>query len=89
MQLQFDLKHETYVVSVGSVSFFALPSFSLLNIDVYLFLRPQVFGLIAEEAFIKVPAKYLDFADVFSPDLASKLPKYTKIKNHAIKLVDG
>ena len=51
--------------------------------------RPQIAGLIAEEAPTKVPAKYADFADVFSPDLASELPEHTGINDHAIKLVDG
>ena len=45
--------------------------------------------MIAEEALTKVPAKYLNFADVFSPDLAFKLPKHIGINNHAIELVDG
>ena len=37
---------------------------------------------------MKVP-KYLDFANIFSRDLASELPKHTGINDHAIKLVDG
>ena len=45
--------------------------------------------MIAKEALTKVPAKYSDFADIFSPDLASKFPKHTGISNHAIELVDG
>ena len=51
--------------------------------------RPQVSGLIAEKAPTKVPAKYSDFADVFSPDLISKLPEHTGINDHVIELVDG
>ncbi len=35
-----------------------------------------------------MPDKYTDFADVFSPKLATKLPEYTGINNHAIELVD-
>ena len=38
---------------------------------------------------MKIPTEYLDFADVFSLDLASELPKYTGINDHAIELVDG
>ena len=38
---------------------------------------------------MKVPAKYLDFADIFSADLASELPKHTGINDHAIKLVNS
>ena len=82
-----DLEHETYVVQVGSISSDASPSSSLL--DVHLFQRPQISGLIAEEAFIKVLAEYSDFADVFSLDLASKLFEYIGINNHAIELVDS
>ena len=80
-----DPEHETYVVHVGSVRSNASPSSSPL--DVHPSRRPQISGLIAEEAPTKVPAKYLDFADVFSPDLASKLPEYTGINDHAIELV--
>ena len=51
--------------------------------------RPQIAGLIAEEAPTKVPVEYADFADVFSPDLASELFEHTGINDHAIELVDG
>ncbi len=37
---------------------------------------------------IKVPSEYADFADVFSPKLATKLPEHIRINNHVIKLVD-
>ena len=76
-----DPESETFVVHVAS------PSFSPLN--VYSFCRPQIAGLIAKKAFIKVSAKYLDFADVFFSDLVSELFKHTAINNHAIKLVDS
>ena len=81
-----DLEHESYVVHVGLVSSDELPS-SLL--DVHPSRRLQLSGLIAEEAPTKVLAEYLDFADVFSPDLASELPEHTGINNHAIDLVDS
>ena len=45
--------------------------------------------LIAEEAPTKVPAKYSNFVNVFSPDLASELSEHTKINDHAIELTDG
>ena len=38
---------------------------------------------------MKVPNKYLDFADGLFSDLASELPEYTRIIDHAIELVDG
>ena len=84
-----DLEHETYVVHVGSVSSNTSPSSSPLVPDVHPFHRPQVSDLIAKEAPTKVSAEYLDFADVFSPDLASELPKHTRINDHAFKLVDS
>ena len=37
----------------------------------------------------KVSNKYVNFADVFFPDLASKLPEHTEINDYAIKLVDS
>ena len=45
--------------------------------------------MIAEKAPTKVLVKYLNFADVFSPDLAFELPKHTRINDHAIELVNG
>ena len=66
----------------------SIPSRLHLSI-VHPFLRPQIFSLIAKAAPIKVPAEYLDFADVFSPDLASELPEHTEINNHTIELVEG
>ena len=84
-----DPEHETYAVHVGSVSSDASPSSSApqLKLDVHPSRKPQISGLIAKEAPTKVPAKYSDFADVFSPDLASKLLKHTGINDHAIELV--
>ena len=38
---------------------------------------PQIDDLIAKEAPTKVLAEYANFADVFSPDLTSELPKHT------------
>ena len=77
-----DLEHETFVVHVASLS--STP----LDADVHLSRRSQIAGLIAEEAPTKVPAKYADFADVFSPDLESELPEHTGINDYAIELVD-
>ena len=79
-----DPEYETYVVHVASLS-----STPLASPDVYPFRRPLISVLIAEEAPIKVLAKYLDFAYIFSLNLASKLPEYTGINDHAIELVEG
>ena len=56
---------------------------------VYPSLRPQRTSLIAKEAPTKVPVKYANFADVFSPDLASKLPEHAGVNNHVIKLINA
>ena len=63
-------------------------SLSSISLDVHSSRRSQISGLIVKEASIKVPDKYANFADIFSSDLASKLSDHTKIKDHAIKLVD-
>ena len=84
-----DLEHETYVVHIGSVSFDVSSSSSPLELDVHSSRKLQVSGLIAEEAPTMVLAKYSDFADVFSPDLLSELPKHIRINDHAIEPVES
>ena len=84
-----DPESETFVVHIASLSSDASLSSSPLELNIYPSRRPQVSGLIAKEASTKVPAEYLDFADVFSSNLASELPEYTGINDHAIKLVDS
>ena len=94
-----DPEHETYVVHVASldvhpsrrpqISSLIAEEAPVASLDVNPSRRPQISGLIAEEALPKVPAEYSDFADIFSPDLASELPEYNGINNHAIELVEG
>ena len=50
--------------------------------------RTQIAYLKVDEALTKILSKYTYFADVFSPKLAVKLPKYTEINNHTIELID-
>ena len=82
-------KSETFVVYVALLSSVASPSSSPLELNVHPSRRPQVSGLIVEEALTKIPAEYSDFADVFPPDLVSKFSKHTRTNNHAIELVDS
>ena len=85
-------KYETfivYVTSFESTPFVASLNSTLLNADIHLFCESQIFDLIAKKALTKASNKYVDFANVFSLDLISKLPKYTRINNHTIKLVDS
>ena len=81
----FDLEHETYIVHVASLSSTPLVTF----LDVHPSQEPQISGLIAKEAPIKVSAKYLDFVDVFSPDLAIELSEHTEINTYTIDLEES
>ena len=76
-------------MSLSSTPLVASLDSTPFNADVHPSRRPQISGLIAKEALTKVSAEYIDFADVFSPDLASELPKHTGTKDHAIELVDA
>ena len=80
-----DPGYETFIVHVASLESFS----STQEDDVHLSRRAQIAPLVANEAPTSIPTKYSDFADVFSPELASELPKYTGINDHAIKLVDN
>ena len=84
-----DSEHEIYVVHVGSVSSVKSSSSSPLALDIHPLRRPQIDGLIAEEAPMKVLAEYTDLANVFSPNLASELPEHIGINDHSIKLVNA
>ena len=84
-----DSKHETYVVHIAFLKSTLLISFRSTLLNVNIFQRPQISDLIVEEAATKVPTEYSDFIDVFFPDLASELLKYTGINDHTIELVDG
>ena len=84
-----DPKYETYVVYIAFLSSTPLTSFESAPLNIHLFWRPQISGLIAKEIPTKVSTQYSDFVNVFSLDLASKLSKHTGINDHAIKLVNG
>ena len=83
-----DLEYETFVIHVASL-FNASFSSILLNANIYPFCKPQIADLIAGKAFTKISNKYIDFADIFFPDLVSKLLRHTGINDYAIKLVDS
>ena len=77
----FDLEYKTFVVHVASLN--STP------FNIYLFWKLQIFGLIAEEASTKISDKYINFVDIFSLNLVSKLPKYIGINDYTIELVEG
>lgn len=43
----------------------------------------------ADEAPTTIPAKYSNYADVFSPEAAAELPEHTGMNDHAIELEEG
>lgn len=60
-----------------------------LEIAIYLSCQAQIALLKASKAFITVPKKYLDHANVFSEKLATMLLEHTKINTHAINIKEG
>ena len=76
------MEHEVFVVYVAA-----------LNIDLsdemHLLRKAQIAYLKVDETPTKVLSKYANFADVFSSKLAVEFPKYTKISNHTIELMDN
>ncbi len=76
-----DPEHEAFVVHVAALSVDS-------GDKVHPSRRAQIAHLKVDEAPIEVPSEYADFADVFSPKLAAKLPEHTWINDHAIELVN-
>ena len=80
-----DPGYETFVIHIAFLK-------SLSNIqkdNIHPSSRAQIAALVANKAHISISTDYSDFADVFSPKLASKLLEHTGINDHAIKLVDN
>lgn len=46
--------------------------------------KAQIAQLKADEAFTKVLSEYVDFVDVFSSKLVTKLPEQTRMNDNAI-----
>ncbi len=77
-----DPEHKSFIVHVVPLSVDS-------GDEVHPSKRAQIAYLKADVAPIEVPSEYTDFADVFSPKLAAKLPEYTRINDHAIEFVDN
>ena len=71
---------KTFVVHVAAMSASTMP--------IYFFHQAQIGLLLANKASIKVPPKFLDYADFFLFDFAIDLPENTNINEHVIKLVE-
>ena len=80
-------EYETFVVYIVALN--SVTSLSSFLLNVYLFCKFWIVGLIAKKVLKKVPNKYIKFADIFSLDLVSKLLKHIEINDHTIKLVNG
>ena len=78
-----DEESETFVVHIAALE--AL----LAGIAIHFLQAAQILALIQDKALIKVPYKYTDYVDVFSFNLAMKLPENTGINKHVIKLQNG
>ncbi len=76
-----DPEYEAFVVHIAALSVDS-------GDEMHSSRRAQIAHLKADEAPFKVPCKYANFADVFSPKFGTELPEHTGINNHAIKLVD-
>ncbi len=76
-----DSEHKAFIVHIGALSIDS-------GDEVHPSRNTQITYLKADEALSKVPNKYADFIDIFSPKLAAELPEHTRIYNHVIKLMD-
>ncbi len=74
-----DKNLETFVVHVSALEATTIhPSWAA-----------QIAALQWDKALTEISAKYSDYADVFSSDLAIELPENTGLNEHAIELVEG
>lgn len=60
----------------------------LLTLSIHPSRKTQIRVLIAKKAPTKLPAEYLDYADVFLPDLVIELLEYIGINNYTIDFVE-
>ena len=75
-----NLENETFIIHVASIS---------LDSDVHLIQRAQIVLLKINKACISIFSKYANFVDIFSKNLAAKLPEYTRIYDYIINLIKG
>ena len=92
-QVELIRKKKFAVVALNPEHKVFIVHIAVLSVDlgdkVYLLKKAQIVYLKADKASTKVLSKYANFVDVFSPKLAVKLSKYTRIRDYAIKLVDN
>lgn len=76
-----DPENETFVIYIATLT--------SSSSDVHHSCRVQVVFLKTDEALTAILNKYIDFVDVFLPDLAAELLEYIGINDHAISLING
>lgn len=59
------------------------------KIFIHLFQIAQIALLIADETFVIMCIKYFDYTNIFLPKSIAELPKYTRINDYLIKLINN
>lgn len=57
--------------------------------NIHSFHQAQIVFLKTDKGLIAISNKYIDFADIFSSNLAAKFPEYNGINNYTINLIIG
>ena len=78
--MALDSEQKVFVIHVATL---------FLPIKVYPDWGVQIATLIADKAFVIIPAEYLDFKDVFSKEFAVMLSEHTEINTHVIDLEES
>ena len=78
----FDLKYKAFIIHIASLNLNS-------NNEVHPSKKAQIAYLKVDKVSTKVSNEYANFVDVFLPKLAIELPKYMRIKNHTIELVNN
>ena len=73
-------KSETFVVHVATLE---------AEASIHSSRTAQIATLQWDKSPTEIPVKYSDYADIFSLDLAMKLPENTGMNEHVIELIDG
>ena len=76
-----DKNSETFVVHVAVLK--------TLKLALHPSRTPLLAALQQDKAFTKISSEYVDYADVFSPDLAIELPENIGINKYAIELIEA
>lgn len=83
-----DMKKFSAVVLDTKLENFVLYVAALPVMTIHASRKAQIKALIAKKALSKLPAEYSDYADVFSPDIAIKLPEHIGINNYLIDIME-